>query len=263
MNQNGMKDSPDHFAIRKYLRPLLLTALIGLTACGGPAADADQSSESPDLFRVTPSEPVEILRQRALQASPPREPGPFESPDLIDLAVLDGNFQFDIRYASDYNFLGMPVYEQPRALLQRPAAFALLEAAREFAEDGLGFLIFDAYRPWFVTRLFWDATPEHLRDYVADPATGSRHNRGCAVDLTLYYLETGVPIPMPSDYDDFSPRAHIDYAGGTEEERRNRDRLRNVMEANGFEVLLSEWWHFDYKDWERYPVLNVPFSNVD
>src|SRR5690606_8952477 len=114
-------------------------------------------------------------------------------------------------------------------------------------------------RPWFVTWMFWKATPPHLRDFVANPADGSRHNRGAAVDLTLTDLATGKPVPMPSGYDEFTERAHPDYTGGTPEERRNRDLLRQVMTANGFQVFPNEWWHFDYHDWRSYPILNLRF----
>ena len=97
---------------------------------------------------------------------------------------------------------------------------------------------------------------------VADPAKGSKHNRGSAVDLTLYDLRTGEPAVMPSLYDEFGPRASPDYAGGTAEQRRRRGLLRTGMEAQGFTVNPGEWWHFDYRDWEQYPILNVPFERL-
>jgi len=146
--------------------------------------------------------------------------------------------------------------------MERPATEAVVRASRKLHEQGLGLLVFDAYRPWHVTKIFWDATPKEDHDYVADPAKGSRHNRGCAVDLTIYDLNTGQPIAMPSSYDEFSVRAHLDYTGGTVEETAHRELLRRTMEAEGFAVYQSEWWHFDYKDWQQYPIVNVPFSKV-
>ena len=110
--------------------------------------------------------------------------------------------------------------------------------------------------------MFWQATPDSQHTFVADPATGSRHNRGAAVDLTLYDLKTGRPMRMPSGYDEFSARAYPTYQGGTESERARRDLLRRYMEAAGFTVNAAEWWHFDYRGWRDYPVLNVPFERI-
>jgi D-alanyl-D-alanine dipeptidase len=113
-----------------------------------------------------------------------------------------------------------------------------------------------------VTKVFWEATPKDKRDFVADPAKGSRHNRGCAVDLTLYRLSDGRAVEMPSLYDEMTERAPPGWAGGTPESRRLRDRLRSAMEKEGFTVFESEWWHFDYRDWREYPILNLPFDAI-
>jgi serine beta-lactamase-like protein LACTB len=146
--------------------------------------------------------------------------------------------------------------------LQRPAAEALVRAHKKLAEHGYGLLIFDAYRPWHVTRMFWDATPEKYKLFVADPLQGSRHNRGCAVDVTLYDLKTGQPIEMLTDHDEFSDRAFPDYIGGTSRQRWHRDLLRHTLEEEGFSVYHAEWWHFDYRDWRQYPVLNNRFEEL-
>jgi zinc D-Ala-D-Ala dipeptidase len=193
---------------------------------------------------------------------PPVERGTFLQPDLVELVKLDPTLRLEIRYSSSNNFLGRPVYTEARAFLQRPAALALRRVNRKLRRRGYGLLVFDGYRPWSVTKIFWDETPVEKRAFVADPRQGSRHNRGCAVDLTLFDLKTGAPLPMPSDYDDFSERAHPDYQGGTVEERRNRDTLRAAMEAEGFTVYENEWWHFDYQDWKRYAILNLSFGEV-
>jgi D-alanyl-D-alanine dipeptidase len=219
--------------------------------------------ESGETYRIRPVRPVTELRAAARRQTPPEEEGDFRAPRLVDLETLDPTLRFDIRYATTNNFMGAVFYESPRAFLQRPAADALARAHRRLAEDGLGLLVFDAYRPWFVTWMFWQATPPEQRMFVASPALGSRHNRGAAVDLTLYDLGTGEPLPMPSGYDEFSPRAFPDYPGGTTEERANRDLLRRVMEAEGFRVYYAEWWHFDYQDWRSYPILNFTFEELD
>ncbi len=139
----------------------------------------------------------------------------------------------------------MALYTQPRAFLQRPAAESLLRAHRALLRQGYGLLIHDAYRPWWVTKVFWEATPPAQRDFVADPTQGSRHNRGCAVDLTLYEVRTGDAVRMPGLYDEMSERSSPEYPGGTSRQRALRDLLRVAMETAGFEVHESEWWHFD------------------
>src|SRR6202167_3264057 len=213
-------------------------------------------------FRITPLHPVEELRADALKAQPPAEPGTFLKPDLVELVKLDRSIKLDISYATTNNCLGRPVYTQARAFLQRPAAAALLRAHRELQAQGYGLIIHDGYRPWYVTKIFWDATPDDKKTFVANPAEGSKHNRGCAVDLSLYDLKTGKEVKMPSGYDEMTDRAFSDYAGGTPEENALRALLRQAMEKQGFEVNPKEWWHFDYKDWKQYPILNVKFEDL-
>jgi D-alanyl-D-alanine dipeptidase len=213
-------------------------------------------------FHITPLRPVQELRAEALQAQPPREQGSFRKPDLVELVQLDPTIKFDIRYATTNNFLGTPVYTQARAFLQRPAAEALVRANRELKPQGYGLIIHDGYRPWYVTKIFWDATPNDQKIFVANPAEGSKHNRGCAVDLSLYDLKTGKEVKMSSGYDEMTDRAYADYPGGTAAERARRGLLRQAMERNGFKVIPTEWWHFDYKDWKQYPILNVKFEDL-
>jgi D-alanyl-D-alanine dipeptidase len=213
-------------------------------------------------FHITPVRPVEELRAEALKDQPPREQGDFLKPDLVELVTLDPTIKLDIRYATTNNFLGTPVYTQARAFLQRPAAEALLRAQHELKAQGYGLIIHDGYRPWYVTKIFYDAVPLDKRIFVADPAAGSKHNRGCAVDLSLYDLKTGKEVDMPSGYDEMTERAYADYPGGTAEQRALRLLLRQAMEKQGFAVIPKEWWHFDYKDWKQYPILNVKFEDL-
>jgi D-alanyl-D-alanine dipeptidase len=213
-------------------------------------------------LQVHPAEPVEELRRRALAAKPPDESKSLRAPDLVDITTLDPNIKLDIRYATTQNFLGTPVYEQAKAFLQRPAAEALARAAEKLRPLGYGFLIHDAYRPWYVSKIFWDATPQDKKIFVANPQEGSRHNRGCAVDLTLYDLKTGTEVPMTGAYDEMSERSYASYPGGTSLQRWDRALLRNVLEAQGFNVYPFEWWHFDYKDWQQYPILNLTFEQL-
>jgi D-alanyl-D-alanine dipeptidase len=199
----------------------------------------------------------------AAQDVPPKEAGAFLKPDLVELIKLDETIRLDVRYATANNFAGRAVYKEARAFLQRPAAEALVRASRSLREKGYGLAVFDAYRPWFVTKLFWDITPQDKKQFVANPSKGSRHNRGCAVDLTLYDLKTGREVSMTGEYDEMSERSHVNYTGGTEEQRRLRDTLRAAMEAEGFTVYEPEWWHYDYKDWKQYPILNLGFDELE
>ena len=214
------------------------------------------------VARIKPVRPVDELRAEALKLTPPIEQGLFRKPDLVEIAPLDSTIHLDIRYATANDFLGTPVYSQARAFLQRPAAEALLHVQQKLKPLGYGLLIHDAYRPWYVTKIFWDATPPEGKIFVADPAQGSRHNRGCAVDLTLYDLATGKAIEMPGTYDEMSARSFPDYPGGTSLQRWHRDLLRRAMESEGFTVYEAEWWHFDYKDWKEYRILSVPFEKL-
>src|SRR6202453_3638293 len=187
-------------------------------------------------FRITPLHPVEELRAEALKEQPPREQGSFRKPELVELIQLDPTIKLDIRYATTNNFLGTPLYTQARAFLQRPAAEAVVRANQELKTEGYGLIIHDGYRPWYVTKMFWDATPTDKKIFVADPAQGSRHNRGCAVDLSLYDLKTGNEVTMPSGYDEMTTRAFADYPGGTPEEQARRALLREAMEKQGVQV---------------------------
>ena len=212
--------------------------------------------------QIKPRRPVAELLREARTAKPPVESGNFREPDLVDLATLDSTLKFDVRYATTNNFLGTRFYAEPRAMLQRPAAEAMVRAHRALRERGYGLLIHDGYRPWAVTKVFYDATPDEYRWLVADPSQGSRHNRGAAVDLTLYDLSTGEAVEMPGLYDEASFRSMPDYPGGTGRQRYLRTLLRQAMEAEGFTVYAEEWWHFDYNDWREYPIANIPFEQI-
>lgn len=198
-----------------------------------------------------------------LAQGPPKEPGPFRQPDLAEIAKLDPTITLDIRYATKNNFLGRAVYKQARAFLQRPAAEALVRVNAALRAKGYGLVVFDGYRPWRVTKLFWDNTPNEKKIYVADPAIGSRHNRGCAVDLTLFDLKTGRAVQMPSEYDEMTERSHADYSCSSLEATRTRDLLIAAMQAEGFVVFPTEWWHYDYKDWKEYAILDLEFKEIE
>jgi CubicO group peptidase (beta-lactamase class C family)/D-alanyl-D-alanine dipeptidase len=206
-----------------------------------------------------------IARLRKLaEATPmPDFPDPGQTtPQLVNLRRVDPTMRFDIRYAGVRNFLGLPVYASPDAWLEKSAAEALRRVNFRLRRQFLQLMVLDAYRPWHVTKIFRDATPPHLHDYVADPAKGSRHNRGCAVDVTLFDLRRMMEVPMVSGFDEMNHRAWPLNPGGTEYQRHYRDLLRRSMEAEGFTVNPMEWWHFDCKDWEQFRPDNRSFAEL-
>lgn len=214
-------------------------------------------------FRIQPRTPVERLYELARAASPPAERRPARKPELAEITALDPSIKTDIRYASTNNFMSTAFYRQPRAFMQRPAAEALVRVHQALRAKGYGLMIHDAYRPWYVTKMFWEGTPPELRGFVANPDEGSKHNRGCAVDLTLFDLRTGDAVTMVAGYDEMSPRSYPYYPGGTAQQRWYRKLLHDAMQREGFTVQPLEWWHFDYKDWEQYPIGNASFEEID
>jgi zinc D-Ala-D-Ala dipeptidase len=179
---------------------------------------------------------------------------------LVELTRLDPSIRLDIRYATPSNFTGRTLYSQARAFLMDEPAAALVRVHHRAREEGLGLTLFDAYRPWSVTKALWEATPPANRGFVANPKEGSKHNRGSAVDLSLHDLATGRLVEMPGPYDDFTRRAYRDFEPVSATARLNRSRLERWMEAEGFTGIHNEWWHFDWRKWRSYPILDVPFE---
>ena len=178
---------------------------------------------------------------------------------LVDVRQVNPNIRIEIRYATADNFMKEPLYPAARCLLRKEAAEKLSLVQQDLEKARLGLKIFDGYRPLSVQKKMWAKFP--IEGFIANPVKGSNHNRGAAVDLTLIDAE-GRELPMPSAYDEFTERAHRDYAGGTEEERRNRKVLEEAMVRRGFVGLRTEWWHFDDAEAGRYPVLDLDFSSV-
>ncbi|MHB2150778.1 D-alanyl-D-alanine dipeptidase [Calditrichota bacterium LG25] len=185
---------------------------------------------------------------------------PDKTPEFVDIQKMNPSIILDIRYATSNNFLHRAVYDQARCFLVKEAALKLNEVQKELQTLGLGLKIFDAYRPLSVQKAMWQIMPDAR--YVANPAKGSRHNRGCAVDLTLVD-STGKELPMPTEYDDFTKRAHHNYMKLPASIRLNRWILKTVMEKHGFKPISSEWWHYDMVGWQKYPVMDLSFSQID
>jgi len=176
---------------------------------------------------------------------------------LVDLQQVDPSIRIDVRYATTNNFMHETLYPVARVFVREPVAAALRDVQRDLAARGLGLKVFDGYRPYRVTERMWE--PIRNADFVADPAKGSRHNRGAAVDLTLVDA-AGAELAMPTPYDDFTPRARQDFNDLTPEVIANRAMLLEVMKRHGFEPLESEWWHFDYAGWKDYELLDLDLA---
>ncbi len=220
-------------------------------------------AEDGATFKIKPILPIEEIRDAALKAEPPKADETALMPDLVELIDLDPTIKLDIRYATTNNFMDKVFYGQPRAFLQRPAAEALVRVQQKLKQQGLGLMIHDAYRPWYVTKMFFDATPALQKIFVANPFPGSIHNRGAAVDLTLFDIKQNQVVQMVSGFDEFSERAFPEYPGGTASQRWYRELLRDAMEAEGFTVYKWEWWHYNYEKAGDYPILNLRFEELN
>ncbi|MBZ0244236.1 MAG: D-alanyl-D-alanine dipeptidase [Bacteroidales bacterium] len=178
---------------------------------------------------------------------------------LVRLKDLDPTLLFDVRYATTNNFVGEVLYDCDEVYMVEDAAKRLVRANQRLNLLGLRLKIYDGYRPWSVQKRLWDKYPDS--PYVANPKYGSKHNRGCAVDLTLVDAD-GNELEMPTGYDNFTERAHFSFLGSSPEASANHFILAKVMMAEGFKPIRSEWWHFDAPNWQDYPVLDVDICQM-
>jgi D-alanyl-D-alanine dipeptidase len=215
-----------------------------------PIISFNQNTNSPES---TSSQPLETLSLNLTQS-----PLPYDA-RLIDIHKVNPNIVLDIRYATDNNFLKRQVYPKERCVLRGAAVRRLAQVQQDLEKRGLGLKVFDCYRPLSVQKLMWQIKPDPR--YVANPVRGSRHNRGAAVDLTLVD-RNGKALEMPTDFDNFTERAHRNYRGGSAQARKNSKLLEDVMKKYGFIPLATEWWHFDAPDWNKYAVLDVKFGEI-
>jgi zinc D-Ala-D-Ala dipeptidase len=179
--------------------------------------------------------------------------------DLVDVQRVVPGVLLDIRYATTNNFTGQKLYPVARCCLRKEPAEHLKEVQDELRTMGYGLKVFDGYRPLSVQKKMWEIYPHE--GYVANPAKGSRHNRGAAVDLTLVKLD-GSAVSMPTEFDDFTEKAHRRYMELPEDQIQHRELLSRVMREHGFHGLPTEWWHFDYKGWEQYEILDIDYSRI-
>lgn len=180
--------------------------------------------------------------------------------ELVDIKKAIPSIVLDIRYATKDNFMQQVMYNQARAFARKPVVAQLKKIQAILKTKGYGLKIFDAYRPYAITVAFWEKASD--KNFVANPAKGSKHNRGCAVDLTLIDLKTGKDVPMPTPYDSFAPEAAPNFKNLPKEIIKNRDFLIATMQANGFKVINNEWWHFDFNSWQNYDLMDIPFEKL-
>ncbi len=179
---------------------------------------------------------------------------------LVEIKDYVPNVNLDIRYATNNNFTGQQIYNQPKAFTRLPVAIALGQVQKELNKKGLGLKIYDAYRPYSATVKFYEVY--HDTTYVASPYSGSRHNRGAAIDLSLVDLKTGKELEMPTPFDDFTERAHPDYMNLPKTALANRKLLMDIMQRHGFTVYPSEWWHYDFKGWQKFAIMDLSFEQL-
>lgn len=230
---------------------------------------ARQKSESRVLVTL-PTPTTQLAQTDSTTASVPSQPRltptqtiaqsplPYEA-RLIDIRSVNNKIALDIRYATENNFLKRKLYPVARCVLRGAAVKPLSQVQDDLAKQGLGLKVYDCYRPLSIQKQMWAVLPDS--NYVANPAKGSRHNRGAAVDVTLVD-RNGKELEMPSGFDDFTERAHRDYKGGSPQSLKNRQRLEEAMKKYGFIPLATEWWHFDAPGWENFSVLDIPFGAI-
>ena len=180
--------------------------------------------------------------------------------ELVDIKKAIPSVVLDIRYATKNNFMGQVMYKQARAFARKPVVERLKKIQAELKKKGYGLKIFDAYRPYAITVSFYEKASD--KNFVANPAKGSKHNRGCAVDLSIVYLKTGKDVPMPTPYDSFEAAAAPDYKELPAQIIKNRDFLIETMQTHGFRVIHNEWWHFDFIGWQQYDLMDIPFEKL-
>lgn len=183
--------------------------------------------------------------------------------ELVDVTKAITGIKLDLRYAGTNNCFGMSIVDVKKAYLDRVAAGALGRVQKRLADYGYGLVIWEAYRPWSVSKLAYDAFPDDKKQMLPTPEQGFSHNTGRAVDVSLYYLETGEPVEMISDFDEPSIRQYSKFTGGTDLERYQRDLLHQLMSLEGFSVSDMEWWHFEYEPDTVYSHLNVPLQGLN
>lgn len=208
-------------------------------------------ADAQNKYGLTPTDYAGYIK--SIQTNPDKE--------LVDLEKFIPGIVLDIRYATTNNFTGEKIYHLAKAYARKPVAEAVKKAQAELVKQGLGIKIFDAYRPYSATVKFYEVYKDTT--YVASPYRGSRHNRGCAIDMTIVNLKTGEELPMPTEYDSFKKEAWPSTSVKDPVIRKNRQLIIDVMQKYGFKVNGSEWWHFDFIGWNKYEVMDIDFEELE
>lgn len=228
----------------KYLtmRPLSVLIILSLVSC---------VTYAQNKYGLSPMDYEGYLK--SIKTDPTKE--------LVDLEKFAPGIVLDIRYATTNNFTGEKIYNLAKAYTRKPVAEAVKKAQAELAKLGLGIKIFDAYRPYSATVKFYEVYKDTT--YVASPYRGSRHNRGCAIDMTIIDLKTGEELKMPTGYDSFKKEAWPSTPVADPVIRKNRQLIIDTMQKQGFKVNSSEWWHFDFNGWKNYEVMDIGFEKLE
>ena len=211
-----------------------------------------RAMESPQV-QITQAEPTLVAPESVFMSQLP------SWARLVDIRTVNRNIRLDIRYATTNNFLKQKLYPIAKCALRSSVAQKLSLVQTDLEKSGLGLKVYDCYRPFSVTKQMWEVLPDP--NYVANPARGSRHNRGAAIDLTLVD-RTGKELEMPTPFDDFTTKAHRDYRGGSAKSRKNRQLLEDAMKKQGFVGITTEWWHFDSEDWQKFAILDISLGAI-
>lgn len=217
---------------------------------------SNQVNQTKDVPSVNTETPV---KQTPTPPKKTPQPKKIEPAELVDIHAVNPNILLDIRYATENNFMKKQVYSVARCLLRGEVAEKLSQVQEDLEKQGLGLKVYDCYRPLSVQKLMWQVRA--ARPYVANPARGSKHNRGAAVDITLVD-RNGQELEMPTEFDNFTRRASRTYAGASAKAKKNRDLLGSAMKKRGFIPLSKEWWHFDAVGWQKYQILDVPLDAI-
>ena len=232
--------------------------LLSVSLCLGALPAGAGPSSIPSSAAPSPSAAPAAAPRTAHVSPPPSSEKRLQQAGLVDVEKYPGLHIFvRLRYATQNNFTGQKIYDSPRCYLHQDAAHALAKAAQLAAQqkEPFTFCLWDCYRPQDAHQKLWDAAPNP--NYVAPPKKGSRHSRGMAVDLTPCDFD-GNPLPMPTDFDNFSTRAHMDFYDLPPDILNRRETLKKIMTAAGFTYTRTEWWHFDKTGWKQKPLLNLP-----
>ncbi|MBQ9697051.1 MAG: hypothetical protein IJV46_00740 [Acidaminococcaceae bacterium] len=218
--------------------------------------------EGNKVFKVETEGDYQTLKTEAMQAPVPAKLQQGQAARLVRIRSIISNVKIDLRYTGSNTIFGFPLHDAPDAFADAETAAALQKVSEKMAVQGYGLLIWEAYRPWYVSKLASDLLPKDKKSMLPLPEKGEDRNTGRTVDVSLYSLKTGEPVVMCSDFDEVSVRQYPKYAGGTEQQRILRDMLAAVMKEAGFEQGNEEWWHFSYGKTDGWQHLNIPYESI-